>query len=99
MDPECVGALVSLGILELNLHLSEANRFGVQMLPKAIYKEQNENENCLKEFYLHNYGEFMQYLARVYFHAGKLEEAKTMLLKARRVTPQDTVSFALFSLF
>lgn len=33
----------------------------------------------------------LQYLARAYFKAGKLKEAKTVLLKARRVAPQDTV--------
>jgi RNA polymerase-associated protein CTR9 len=33
----------------------------------------------------------MQYLARAYFRAGKLNEAKTVLLKARRVAPNDTV--------
>merc|ERR1712098_134625 len=32
----------------------------------------------------------LQYLARAYLKAGKLKEAKTVLLKARRVSPGDT---------
>lgn len=63
-----------------------------------IYVEQKQYisaiqmyENCLKKFYKHNNVEVMQYLARAYFRAGKLNEAKTVLLKARRVAPQDTV--------
>lgn len=51
-------------------------------------------ENCLKKFFRHNNVEVMQYLARAYFRAGKLKEAKMTLLKARRVAPQDTVSSA-----
>lgn len=35
MDAQCVGALVGLAILKLNLHEPEANRMGVQMLSKA----------------------------------------------------------------
>lgn len=63
-----------------------------------IYVEQKQYvggiqmyENCLKKFYKHNNVEVMQYLARAYFRAGKLKEAKMTLLKARRVAPQDTV--------
>ena len=63
-----------------------------------IYVEQKQYisaiqmyENCLKKFYKHHNVEVMQYLARAYFRAGKLNEAKTVLLKARRVAPQDTV--------
>lgn len=37
----------------------------------------------------------MLYLARAYFRAGKLKEAKITLLKARRVAPQDTVNIKL----
>ena len=48
-------------------------------------------ENCLKKFYKYHNVEIMQYLARAYFRAGKLNEAKTVLLKARRVAPNDTV--------
>lgn len=35
--------------------------------------------------------EVLTCLARAYFRAGKLKEAKATLLKARRVAPQDTV--------
>lgn len=35
LDNQCVGALVGLAILKLNLHESESNRVGVQMLSKA----------------------------------------------------------------
>lgn len=63
-----------------------------------IYVEQKQYisaiqmyENCLKKFFKHNNVEVMQYLARAYFRAGKLKEAKSVLLKARRVAPQDTV--------
>lgn len=63
-----------------------------------IYVEQKQYisaiqmyENCLKKFFKHHNVEVMQYLARAYFRAGKLNEAKTVLLKARRVAPQDTV--------
>uniref|UniRef100_U5EWJ6 Putative rna polymerase-associated protein ctr9 n=1 Tax=Corethrella appendiculata TaxID=1370023 RepID=U5EWJ6_9DIPT len=63
-----------------------------------IYVEQKQYisaiqmyENCLKKFYKHYNVEVMQYLARAYFRAGRLKEAKLTLLKARRVAPQDTV--------
>lgn len=63
-----------------------------------IYVEQKQYisaiqmyENCLKKFFKHNNVEIMQYLARAYFRAGKMKEAKMTLLKARRVAPQDTV--------
>lgn len=63
-----------------------------------IYVEQKQYisaiqmyENCLKKFFKHHNVEVMQYLARAYFRAGKLNEAKNVLLKARRVAPQDTV--------
>lgn len=63
-----------------------------------IYVEQKQYvsgiqmyENCLKKFFRHHNVEVMQYLARAYFRAGKLKEAKMTLLKARRVAPQDTV--------
>lgn len=48
-------------------------------------------ENCLRKFYKYHHVEGLSYLARAYFKAGKLKEAKTVLLKARRVAPQDTV--------
>ena len=63
-----------------------------------IYVEQKQYisaiqmyENCLKKFYKHPNVEVLQYLARAYFKAGKLKEAKQTLLKARRVAPHDTV--------
>ena len=48
-------------------------------------------ENCLKKFFKHPNVEVLQYLARAYFKAGKLKDAKMTLLKARRVAPHDTV--------
>lgn len=63
-----------------------------------IYVEQKQYisaiqmyENCLKKFFKYHNVEIMQYLARAYFRAGKLNEAKTILLKARRVAPHDSV--------
>lgn len=63
-----------------------------------IYVEQKQYisaiqmyENCLKKFYKHHNVEVMQYLARAYVRAGKLTEARSVLLKARRIAPQDTV--------
>ena len=52
-------------------------------------------ENCLKKFYKHPNVEVLQYLARAYFRAGKLREAKMTLLRARRVAPHDTVGGSL----
>ena len=48
-------------------------------------------ENCLKKFFKHPNVQVLQYLARAYFKARKLKDAKRMLLKARRVAPHDTV--------
>lgn len=63
-----------------------------------IYVEQRQfisaiqmYENCLRKFYKYHNVEVLQYLARAYFKAGKLREARTVLLKARRVAPLDTV--------
>ncbi|XP_044738203.1 RNA polymerase-associated protein CTR9 homolog isoform X2 [Chrysoperla carnea] len=63
-----------------------------------IYVEQRQYvsaiqmyENCLRKFYKYSHVEVLQYLARAYFKAGKLKDAKMVLLKARRVAPQDTV--------
>lgn len=63
-----------------------------------IYVEQKQYisaiqmyENCLKKFYKHHNVDVMQYLARAYVRAGKLTEARSVLLKARRIAPQDTV--------
>lgn len=35
LDPQCVGALVGLAVMELNLKTTESIRSGVQMLSKA----------------------------------------------------------------
>jgi len=63
-----------------------------------IYVEQKQlvsaiqmYENCQKKFFKHNNVEVLLYLARAYFKAGKLRDAKMTLLQARRVSPQDTV--------
>lgn len=63
-----------------------------------IYVEQKQYisaiqmyENCLKKFFKHPNVEVLQYLARAYYKAGKLKEAKMTLLRARRVAPHDTV--------
>ncbi|KAL1452731.1 hypothetical protein WDU94_006935 [Cyamophila willieti] len=48
-------------------------------------------ENCTRQFFKHHQVEVLQYMARAYFRAGKLKDAKKMLLKARRVAPHDTV--------
>jgi len=63
-----------------------------------IYVEQKQYisaiqmyENCLKKFFKHPNVEVLQYLARAYFKAGKLKEAKMTLLRARRVAPHDTL--------
>merc|ERR1740129_1263970 len=62
-----------------------------------IYVEQKQYisaiqmyENCLKKFYKYHHVEVLQYLARAYFKAGKLKDAKMTLLRARRVAPHDT---------
>ena len=63
-----------------------------------IYVEQKQYisaiqmyENCLKKFFKHPNVQVLQYLARAYFKARKLKDAKRTLLKARRVAPHDTV--------
>ncbi|CAG9855506.1 unnamed protein product [Phyllotreta striolata] len=48
-------------------------------------------ENCLRKFYKFSNVEVLQYLARAYFKANKFKDAKMVLLKARRVAPQDTI--------
>ncbi|KAK9885962.1 hypothetical protein WA026_013838 [Henosepilachna vigintioctopunctata] len=47
--------------------------------------------NCLQKFFKYNNVEVLQYLARAYYRSGKLKEAKMVLLKAKRVAPQDPV--------
>ncbi|XP_037949839.1 RNA polymerase-associated protein CTR9 homolog [Teleopsis dalmanni] len=63
-----------------------------------IYVEQKQYisaiqmyENCMKKFYRHHNIDVMQYLARAYLRANKIKDAKLVLLKARRVAPQDSV--------
>merc|ERR1719330_2231161 len=63
-----------------------------------IYVEQKQYisairmyENCLKKFFKHPNVEVLQYLARAYFKAGKLKDAKMTLLRARRGAPHDTL--------
>jgi len=63
-----------------------------------IYVEQRQYvsaiqmyENCIRKFFRHPNVEILQYLARAYFRAGKLREAKLALLKAMHVAPHDTV--------
>ncbi|KAL4083952.1 hypothetical protein QTP88_029268 [Uroleucon formosanum] len=48
-------------------------------------------KNCIKKFFKHDNVDVLQYLARAYFKAGKLKEAKTVFSKVRRVAPQDKV--------
>ncbi|XP_071551015.1 RNA polymerase-associated protein CTR9 homolog [Panulirus ornatus] len=63
-----------------------------------IYVEQKQHinaiqmyENCQKKFFKYPNVEVLGYLARAYFKAAKLKEAKYTLLKARHVAPHDTV--------
>ena len=63
-----------------------------------IYVEQKQMvaaiqmyENCLKKFFKYPNVEVLQYLARAYFRAGKLAEAKATLIRIRHVAPNDTV--------
>ncbi|OWF42944.1 RNA polymerase-associated protein CTR9 homolog isoform X2 [Mizuhopecten yessoensis] len=63
-----------------------------------IYVEQKQfvaavqmYENCLKKFYKYHNMEVMVYLARAYYKCGRLRECKNILLKARHVSPSDTV--------
>ncbi|KAL5007726.1 hypothetical protein ScPMuIL_016532 [Solemya velum] len=63
-----------------------------------IYVEQRQYvaavqmyENCLKKFFKHHHTEVMVYLARANYKCGKLQECKNVLLKARHVSPGDTV--------
>jgi len=63
-----------------------------------IYVEQKQYvaaiqmyENCLRKFFKHHNVEVLLYLARAYFKAGKMKECKQVLLKARHVSPNDTI--------
>lgn len=63
-----------------------------------IYVEQKQYvaaiqmyENCMKKFFKHHNTEVLMYLARAYYKCSKLRECKQTLLKARHVSPADTV--------
>lgn len=63
-----------------------------------IYVEQKQYvnaiqmyENCLKRFYSHTNNEILLYIARAYFKWGKLKQCKSVLLKARRISPHDNI--------
>ncbi|XP_071509624.1 RNA polymerase-associated protein CTR9 homolog [Diadema antillarum] len=63
-----------------------------------IYVEQRQYisaiqmyENCIKKFFKYHNTEVLSYLARAYFKTGKLKECKMTLLKAKRVSPHDTL--------
>merc|ERR1712088_406015 len=75
-----------------------ADFFDVWLNIAHIYVEQHQYvsaiqmyENCLKKFFKYHNVDVLLYLARAYAKKGKLKEAKMTLLKARRVSPQDTV--------
>lgn len=48
-------------------------------------------DNCTRKFGKQNNVEVLTYLARAYFESGKLIECKKILLKARRVQPNDPI--------
>ena len=48
-------------------------------------------KSCLNRFYCHNNVKIMSCMARAYFKAGQLTEAKKVMLRARRVNPFDRV--------
>ena len=48
-------------------------------------------ENCLRRFYSHTNTDILLYMARAYFKWGKLRQCKNVLLRARHVSPHDTV--------
>ncbi|CAG0895273.1 unnamed protein product [Cyprideis torosa] len=63
-----------------------------------IYVEQKQYvaavqmyENCLRKFFKAPNVEILQYMARAYFRMGRYADAKSALLKARHVAPQDTL--------
>lgn len=67
-----------------------------------IYVEQKQYisavqmyENCMRKFYKYHNVEVMQYLARAYVRAGKLKEAKLVLIKAKHISPNDTVCISI----
>nr|XP_054761257.1 LOW QUALITY PROTEIN: RNA polymerase-associated protein CTR9 homolog [Lytechinus pictus] len=63
-----------------------------------IYVEQKQYisaiqmyENCIKKFFKYHNTTVLSYLARAYFKTGKLKECRQTLLKAKRVSPHDTL--------
>ena len=48
-------------------------------------------ENCLKKFFKYHNTDVLMYLSRAYYKCGKLRECRATLLKARHVSPNDTV--------
>lgn len=46
-------------------------------------------ENCHRRFYPHSNAEILLYIARAYYKWGKLNQCKNVLLKIRRITPND----------
>lgn len=92
------GCIIEARDIFAQVREATADFYDVWLNIAHIYVEQKQYisaiqmyENCLKKFFKHNNVEIMQYLARAYFRAGKLKEARTTLLKARRVAPQNTV--------
>ncbi len=53
-------------------------------------------ENCLRKFYNFHSTEVLLYLARAYFKCGRLTDCRQTLLKARHISPND--SLLLFNL-
>lgn len=71
MEPNCVGALIGLSVLKLNLHQPDSNKSGVQMLSKA-YTIDSSNPMVLNHlsnhfFFKKDYAK-VQHLALHAFH-------------------------------
>ena len=59
---------------------------------KSVHIIKNfQYENCLKKFFKYHNTDVLMYLARAYFKCGKLKECRSALLKARHVSPGDSV--------
>ncbi|KAM7285986.1 RNA polymerase-associated protein CTR9 homolog [Ixodes scapularis] len=63
-----------------------------------IYVEQKQYvaaiqmyENCLRKFFRHHHVDILIFLGRALFRCNRLRECKRILLRARRVAPQDTL--------
>eukprot|EP00057_Strongylocentrotus_purpuratus_P019319 XP_011673793.1 PREDICTED: RNA polymerase-associated protein CTR9 homolog isoform X2 [Strongylocentrotus purpuratus] len=63
-----------------------------------IYVEQKQYisaiqmyENCIKKFFKFHNTTVLSFLARAYFKTGKLKECRQTLLKAKRVSPHDSL--------